>query len=89
MFDAWMIWKYPLHIEDLNVIRIPGKGKVLCVQMQRGEPCIWVAVDPGAALIERKFRVIGTGHPIRDVGAGNYIDTFQVGSLVFHVFELD
>lgn len=89
MSDAWTIRKYPLHIVDLDVIRMPENGRILCIGMQQGEPCIWVAVDPEAPLVEREFLVVGTGHPVRDVGIGDYIGTFYVGSLDFHVFECD
>jgi len=51
-------------------------------------PQLWAYVDPTEPRVTRKFRIIGTGHPIA-TDPGDYIGTFQMGggALVFHVFE--
>jgi hypothetical protein len=81
------IHKYPLELGEETAVALPEGAEVLCVQTQGGVPQLWVAVDPEARLIPRRFRVRGTGHPLGQVG--KYIGTFQMadGKLVFHVFE--
>lgn len=81
------IWKYTLR--PVTTLEIPNNGQILDVQMQHGEPQIWVLVDPTRTKVERTFHIHGTGHTLpRD--PGKYIATFQMdgGSLVFHVFEV-
>jgi len=82
------IWKFPIEINDVNVIMIPIGAEILCVQIQYDEPWIWAIVDPEIPKEPRVFRTFGTGTPIED-NPGNYIGTYQLrsGSLVFHVFE--
>ncbi len=82
------IYKYELPIEDEARVVMPLNAIVLSVQVQRGRPCLWAQVDPGARNVARYFRVIGTGHPI-DQAPGKFLGTIQLegGALVFHVFE--
>jgi hypothetical protein len=83
------IWKFALPVEDEPLIRMPIGAKVLTVQSQGGYPCLWALVDPAAANEDRRFRVVGTGHPFAEADAHAYLGTFQMhsGSLVFHLFE--
>lgn len=83
------VYKYPLEITDRVTISMPQGARVLTVQMQHSNPCLWVWVDPDAPLEERTFRIAGTGHAIVERGAA-YIGTFQMrhGDVVFHVFEV-
>ncbi|MBQ8969210.1 MAG: hypothetical protein IJ064_05720 [Bacteroidaceae bacterium] len=70
---------------------MPKGAKILTVQIQSGQPCIWAAVNPSSFENEtRRFRIAGTGHPVEDAIIENYIGTFQMcdGKLVFHVFEI-
>lgn len=81
------IWKFPLAVTDRQSVRMPAGAELLCVQVQRGVPCLWALVDPQAPLHEVELTTYGTGHPI-DGDPGDYIGTYQLrdGSLVFHVF---
>ena len=84
------IWKQPLECADHQVVSLPVGAKVLCVQAQSEQPCLWFVTpevdNPKTEL--RTFAIHGTGHPCVTVN-GIYIGTFQLqgGSLVFHVFE--
>ena len=83
-----MIYKYPLapgHTE----LRMPKGAQVLTVQLQNGNPCMWVKVDPGAEQEDRAFDVYGTGHDMPDDPRMIYVGTFQMdrGALVWHVFD--
>jgi len=84
------IWKYPLAIGTTE-LEMPLGARVLCVQMQRDTPQIWVMVDPNAKKVKRMFTIRGTGHDISDLKPDQtYIGTFQVKEmLVFHVFEIE
>jgi hypothetical protein len=82
------IWKYPLPVDDCFFVTMPVGARLLSVQMQDGQPCLWALVDPTAAKIGRLLRVYGTGSPISgDPGA--FVGTFQMhgGALVFHLFD--
>ena len=85
------VWKYPLEVEDEQIIEMPANAHILTVQTQQGRPCLWALVDPTRPFEPRRILIAGTGHErkdLDDVGVG-YIGTFQVmgGGLIFHVFE--
>jgi hypothetical protein len=84
------IWKYVLSTPPIT-IEIPKDSKILTVQEQFGEICLWVLVNPTAPKEKRTFEVYGTGHAITyDMGIDrNYISTVQLigAQLVLHVFE--
>ena len=81
------IWKYPIVTTDFQEVEIPQGAKVLTVQMQEGNPCLWALVDPNAEKQKRVIAVHGTGHPVPDA-VGEYLGTYRManGALVFHVF---
>lgn len=86
------IWKYEFETNNLVRIDIPKGYKILTLQTQNGQPCIWVLVDPENPKEPVAFRVIGTGHPIQNAGfdKSNYIGTYQQndGALIFHLFKV-
>ncbi len=61
------IWKYPFEVLDEFTIAMPSHSQILCVQTQREQGCIWAYVDPDEPTEGRRFRLIGTGHPIDDL----------------------
>lgn len=84
------IWKFPLAVTDFQKVDMPLGAKVLAVQPQGDQVCLWALVDPAAENDRRGFWIHGTGHPIEhEKHLGAYIGTFQLrgGALVFHVFE--
>jgi hypothetical protein len=82
------IWKYPLKVTDEQAVMMPRDARILTIQTQYDQPCLWAWVDNEKNLESRKIRIYGTGHPMARE-AIEYIGTFQIhgGSLVFHVFE--
>ena len=84
-----VIWKYNLQIVDgKQHIEMPKYADVLCVQAQYGEIVFWAQINTSTKeTMVRNFVVVGTGHPYKH--AQNYIGTVQIGSLVWHVFEVD
>lgn len=82
------IFKYPLKITDIQEIEMPEHAKILTIQTQNTLPCIWARVNPEGTIVKRKIRMYGTGHECECHRDNEYIGTFQLGSLAFHVFDL-
>jgi hypothetical protein len=81
------IWKYPIPLADTFPLNMPRGATPLCVDVQRGEPCLWALVDTTAPNAERTFHIVGTGQEVpRDTC---YVGTFQQGPFVWHVWEGD
>lgn len=84
------IWKYKLETTDEQQILMPVAAEILTVQIQDGEPHLWVMVDDSTIEKEKRYiEIFGTGNPIISNGPRKYIGTYQLrgGALVFHVFE--
>ena len=79
------IWKFPIDVGPQE-IKMPKGADVLTVQMQGNTPCLWALVDIEAEKELRVFNLVGTGHICRSL-KDNYIGTFQMGPLVWHLFE--
>lgn len=86
---AKSIWKFQLSVTDIQSLYIPADAKILSVQVQHGEPCVWALVDTDKRDESRVLRTFGTGHPIGTSDNLVFIGTYQLhgGGLVFHVFE--
>jgi hypothetical protein len=82
------IYKYPLHVADEPVVRMPKGARILSAQAQHGALCVWAVVDTDQRYEDRRFRVYGTGHPVDTPPSWAFIGTVQLtgGALVFHVF---
>lgn len=87
-----VIWKYEFEVKDRFSIEMPEASRILCVQTQNDNACLWVHTDPDAKLEGRNFVIHGTGHLIdsEEVFYYNYIGTFQLlqGNFVGHLFEV-
>jgi len=84
------VYKYVLPIVDDMPLMLPLGAKILSVQNQNGNPCLWALVDPDEKThVVRHFRMAGTGHDIDAYTDMVYIGTFQLhdGHLAFHLFE--
>ena len=81
------IYKYNLDVTDKQTLNLPIGYQVLTVQLQKGNLCLWVSVDPDAPLEEVAIRMIPTGGDLEFPHSG-YCGTIQLcnGGLVFHVF---
>lgn len=83
------IWKFPLEVQQEQLVAMPRDARLLCVRAQHNSPHIWVLVDDAAPLEYRRILTRGTGHdataiedPYRHVGT--YF--LRGGDLVYHVF---
>lgn len=83
----YTIWKYPLKVIDKQIIKMPQGVRILTVQVQNGEPCLWAEVDPDNELQDVLIATRGTGNKY-ELSAASYIGTYQLrgDALVFHVF---
>ena len=84
------IWKYAAAPGSFELM-MPHGAEVLSAQMQGPDAVLWACVDPDEPTTMRRFVIYGTGHdmgglkfPVRDV----YVGTFQMGPLVWHLFEV-
>lgn len=83
------VYKYPLKIVERQFVDLPVAAKILSVQMQGQDLCLWALIDkeqPYKSKIE--ICIFGTGFPIEeeDVSGRKYYGTFQAGFYVGHVF---
>lgn len=83
------IWKWSLVIGGQQTLMMPAGAKLLDVQMQGDDLCVWAMCDENAPPEPRHLAIYGTGHSLPD-HPGEYIGTFQVSDLglVFHLFEV-
>ena len=86
------IWKFTLS-SSAPTIEMPADARILSVQSQFGDVCLWAMVDPDATKAVRQFRIFGTGQPISEPERPkrlSFIGTVQVsgGQFVWHVFEV-
>ena len=91
------IYKYTIDPNDYVEMYMPRDAQILTVNTQidpndySEKVQLWALVDHKDEKHIRKFRLVGTGHPIEEsIESLNYIGTFQMsgGALIFHLFEL-
>ncbi len=80
------IWKYNIELTGQQTVDMPIGARILDVQMQCDDCCIWMLCETAAVVEPRCFNIYRTGHDILS-DPGIYIATFQKNSLVFHIFE--
>ena len=91
----YKIYKYVFKLNDFFQIAMPGGSKILKIGKQPGHPrgtyCMWalVLLAPDHFMVERHFKVYGTGHSIdTDASQLNYIDSIIDDFYVWHFFEV-
>lgn len=84
-----MIYKYPLQIEDEQIVEMPQGAVILSVINQNDQICVYALVDAGSDFsAKRLFRIFGTGSPVDSAAGFNFIGTVPAhgGAMVWHVF---
>jgi len=83
------IWKYTLSVVGKQDISMPKGARVLAVQPQGDQICMWALVKVDSPKKMYTFYMYGTGHEHFSDGDEfrEYIGTVQMESLVWHVFE--
>lgn len=86
---SFAIYKYPIKISDVVLIRMPQGAKILCAQVQHEQVCLWASVNTELKDVGRLIRVVGTGHRYYEDFLRGYIGTVQQagGQLVWHLFD--
>lgn len=82
------VYKYPFEIADQVTIDLPKGARILKVETQGGQPCLWALVDTDQKRVPKNFLIFGTGHQM-DRGmlmVGEHVATFQQGPFVWHMF---
>lgn len=81
------IWKYQLAITRHQIISVSKKHKILTIQVQQYQPCLWVVIEENGEFVEKPIFMLGTGHD-GPPPEWNYIGTAQPGDgFVWHYFE--
>ena len=81
------ILKYELEITDSQEIKMPGRAIVLDVAAQYDVLCLWALVDTAQPKVQRRFRVFGTGEPLKGLLRMKFIGLVVMPPFVRHVFE--
>jgi len=86
-----VIYKYDLNYEgspDITV-DLPKGARILDIQMQREQLCLWAIVNPACESEQRHIHIATTGSPAH-FERMSYIRTllFNGGSIVLHFFEV-
>ena len=83
------IHKYPIELDFEHPIhvRMPRVAKIVLIGSQHHQAFLWALVDSESPLVERRFRLIGTGHPIP--GGYDHLASFVLnnGDFTCHLFE--
>lgn len=80
-----VILKYPLKMQEEQVIHVPAGRQFIACQIQGSCICLWVIVNPLIATTEVKIRIVGTGCDFS--GNVEHLGTVQDGGWVWHVFR--
>jgi len=83
------ILKWQIGIGNERTLEMPKGSKVLDVQMQGDDCCLWAMCPKDVPIEPRTFVTYVTGQSIDKSLAQTYVSTFQLhkAGLVFHVFE--
>jgi len=85
------IWKFHLAIINLQTIQMPKGARILSVQAQRNQVCLWAMVNPDPEIPSQttEIEMHGTGHIFTE-GNLKFIGTVltENGNFVWHVFEV-
>ena len=81
------IHKYAIMITSHQQIAIPSGAEIIKAGLDpNAQPSIWAIVDTDAEKVFSEVFVKGTGIPLYDVTEASYVDTFNQGQFVLHVF---
>jgi hypothetical protein len=89
---SYKICKYVFGLDNMIQIAMPGGSKILKIGRNPGHPkgtyCMWALVLTENPIVERRFRIYGTGHEIEGLTGLNYISTVIDYFYVWHFFEV-
>lgn len=82
------IYKYVIPFVDSGRFELEydHNGCIVKIDMQNDEPVMWIQVETNNSTKKHQFQIRGTGHEIEP--GELYMDTFYMGSFVWHVFKV-
>lgn len=80
------IHKYQLKLESKQQVDIPYPAKIIKADIQNGNIFIWAICNPSFEPVTKIIEMFGTGEKMENA-VRNHIDTVQVNSFVWHIFE--
>lgn len=80
------VWKYPLLVQEEQVIWMPEGAKVILLAMQGAVPTLWAMLDPEKVAVPRRIVLHGTGHEFDATGL-EHLGSVVDGRFVWHYFE--
>lgn len=81
------IFKYRIPVQERSSLQIPFGYRLLDIQVQDNNLCLWAIVDLDNILQEVKIIILGTGCDYPDDTQLQYLKTVQQGICVWHIFE--
>ncbi len=85
---ARQVWKFPLLSTGPMWIEMPIGATIVLVDADpaTGLLAFWAEGEPIDATEDRRFKIVGTGHPIPDQGM--HRGSKVIGALVWHLYEI-
>ena len=83
------IYKYKLDITDRQTIDLPRDAKLLDIQVQNSDICLWAEIEDDEVTVPALIECFGTGNGIyEDMGVDRfYIATVQKDGFVWHFYK--
>lgn len=78
------VLRYKFQLEDWFHLDLPMGAQILMAD----DFYLWAKVDTSQPPVARRFRLLGTGHPMDVSEQYRYISTFRDGTYVWHLFEI-
>lgn len=84
-----IIYKYPLNIQDTQIVQMPAGKIILDVAFQDMKLMLWALVKPENETEDVHIRIIGTGQELQTNYGMFHIKTIEdnINGFVWHVFE--
>jgi hypothetical protein len=83
-----VIYKYPLPMQHHVVLEVKGFVRILSIQEQQHQICLWCEIDPESETTRiLNFKIIGTGHEFHFKTLHEYVGTVQIRGYVWHIYR--
>lgn len=84
------IYKYPLKLEENQIIKMPAGAEILTVQLQKNKPVLWAKVDDESPKEESvMIKLAVTGGELNACEMLHYLATVQMQhGIVLHCFKV-
>ena len=92
------VWKFVIdayqphsqfQLNGYHKVCMPMESKLLFVAEQNDKLIVWAVVNTTRSMVDRQFRVCGTGEELQNIANWDYVGTvMRRNGLVTHVFTL-